>query len=265
VVDESLDFFYVAPILDALGAPLPFPAPGVHPAELALFNGVNAWSLMFLGLLSRDARGALRRRAMRFAKCVFCSRTHAARACGGSAGVRLPLLGTWSGQMFLTNVFLLPWMAARAATPPADDDADADADADEDARLPAPLAALAASPALGLVGGAVGALSVVWFAAAPVPDAAGAADAVDLAARVAHLVDAASSDRLTLAFLVDCVVYSAAQAWLMGDERDAIEAAARAAGEAPPRLPPPWLRFVPFAGLAAWLVARPAAAEARGR
>jgi hypothetical protein len=164
--------------------------------------------------------------------------------------------------MFLTNVFLLPWMAARAATPPSAD-ADADADADEDARLPAPLAALAASPALGLVGGAVGALSVVWFAAAPVPDAAGAT--VDLAARVAHLADAASADRLTLAFLVDCVVYSAAQAWLMGDERDAIEAAARAAGEAPPRLPPPWLRFVPFAGLAAWLVARPAAAEARGR
>jgi hypothetical protein len=170
--------------------------------------------------------------------------------------------------MFLTNVFLLPWMAARSATPPPADDGDnaatsaggAEGDG-ADARLPAPLARLAASPALGLIGGAVGALSVAWFAAAPVPGAIGA---VDLAARWAHLVDAVRSDRLTLAFLVDCVVYSGAQAWLIGDEHDAIEAAARAAGEGAPRLPPAWLRFMPFAGLAAWLVARPQQA-ARGQ
>jgi hypothetical protein len=59
VLDLSLDFFYVAPALDAAGLSL-FPAPEVHPAELALFNLVNAWSLMFLGLLAADARGALR-------------------------------------------------------------------------------------------------------------------------------------------------------------------------------------------------------------
>jgi hypothetical protein len=84
VVDESLDFFYIAPILDALGAPLPFPAPGVHPAELALFNGVNAWSLMFLGLLARDARGACR--CAMHARCAlemssFCSRIHSDDVC----------------------------------------------------------------------------------------------------------------------------------------------------------------------------------------
>jgi hypothetical protein len=185
VTDLSLDFFFVAPALDAAGLSL-FPAPAVHPAELALFNLVNAWSLMFLGLLAADARGA-----------------------------RLPLLPVWSGQMFLTNVFLLPWMAARAspgASADADDDAAADAAVSADARLPPPLAALAASPLLGVVGGAVGVASVAWFALADVPGAAAGADASSLAARWAHLLSVAQEDRLTLAFGVDCVVYSAAQA-----------------------------------------------------
>ena len=164
-------------------------------------------------------------------------------------GARLPLLPVWSGQMFLTNVFLLPWLAARAAPDaPADSDAAAAADAGE--RLPAPLATLASSPALGLVGGVVGAASLLWFALAPVPDAV---DGIaSLSERWDHLVAVASEDRLTLAFGVDCVVYSAAQAWLIGDERALLLAAQ------PDRaLPPAWLRFVPFAGMAAWLAARP--------
>ena len=158
-------------------------------------------------------------------------------------GARLPLLPVWSGQMFLTNVFLLPWLAARAAPDaPADSDAAAAADAGE--RLPAPLATLASSPALGLVGGVVGAASLLWFALAPVPDAV---DGIaSLSERWDHLVAVASEDRLTLAFGVDCVVYSAAQAWLIGDERALLLAAQ------PDRaLPPAWLRFVPFAGMAA--------------
>ncbi len=212
VMDESLDFFYVAPVLDSLGLSL-FPAPEVHPAELALFNAVNAWSLMFLGLLAEDAR---------------CS--------------RLPVLPMWSGQMFLTNLFLLPMLALRAAAEPLPSDEPAYT------KLPAPLATLARSPALGAIGGAVGIASVAWLIAAPVPGA----DDVSIAERWAHLLDAAGEDRLTLAFFVDCAVYSAAQAMLIGDARAQIIAARPDAA-----LPPDWHRFVPFFGLSSWLATRP--------
>lgn len=212
VLDESLDFFYVAPLLDAAGVGL-FPAPEVHPAELALFNFVNGWSFMFLGLLAADARCA-----------------------------RLPVLPAWSGQMFLTNLFLLPLLAARASVEPSPDDTPAME------QLPAPLAALARSPALGAIGAAVGVTSVLWLVAAPVP---GAVD-VSVADRWAHLMDAASQDRLTLAFFVDCAVYSAAQAMLIGDARAEI-----AATQPDAVLPPAWHRFVPFFGLSSWLATRP--------
>lgn len=244
-MDLSLDFFYVAPALDAFGLSL-FPAPSVHPAELALFNLVNAWSLMFLGLLATDSRGAPRAAAC----CHMMRRVDRDRLSADTqrykTGARLPLLPVWSCQMFLTNVFLLPWLAARAAP----DAAAAAEDADAGERLPPPLATLASSPVLGLVGGVVGAASLLWFALAPVPEAV---DGIaSLSERWDHLVAVASEDRLTLAFGVDCVVYSAAQAWLIGDERALLLAAQ------PDRaLPPAWLRFVPFAGMAAWLAARP--------
>ncbi len=44
------------------------------------------------------------------------------------------------------------------------------------------------------------------------------------------------------------------QAWLIGDERAALLAARPGLA-----LPPAWQRFVPFAGLAAWLATRPRA------
>ena len=210
VTDQSLDFFYVAPLMSAAGIGL-FPAPEVAPDELALFNFVNAWSLMFLGLLARDARCA-----------------------------KLPVLQVWSGQMFLTNLFLLPLLAARAG-------AEAE-DATATAPLPTPLATLARSPVLGVIGTVVGITSFIWLAAAPVPGA----DDVSVAERLAHLLDAASRDRLTLAFFVDCAVYSVAQAVLIGDARAQI-----AATQPDAALAPDWQRFVPFFGLSSWLATRP--------
>jgi hypothetical protein len=142
--------------------------------------------------------------------------------------------------MFLTNLFLLPLLAARAG-------AEAE-DAGATTPLPAPLAALARSPALGVIGTAVGITSIIWLAAAPVPGA----DDVSVAERWAHLLDAAGSDRLTLAFFVDCAVYSAAQAMLIGDAR-----AQLAATQPEAALAPDWQRFVPFFGLSSWLATRP--------
>ncbi len=233
VLDSSLDFFYLTPILHSLLPSLDFiPAPAVNPVDLALFNWVNAWSFMFLGLLATDSRAK-----------------------------RLPLLPLWSGQMFLTNLFMLPWLAQRAAdTAAAGADADADAGtALSEGRLPAPLASLAVSPSLGLLGGAVGLTSLLWFLFAP--DAVDGAAAGDVAARLAHLRQSAATDRLQLAFLVDCAVYAAAQAWLIRDEHDLLSAQQRQAGLPQESLPPRWLAALPFAGMAAWLALRPAPKE----
>lgn len=84
VADQSLSFFYVLPVAAAAG--LAPPPPLVHPTELALFNAVEAWTLMFLPLLAADARAPA-----------------------------LPVLPAWASQMFATNLVLLPWCATRAA------------------------------------------------------------------------------------------------------------------------------------------------------
>ena len=87
VLDESLNFFLVLPILNRLGITL-MQAPVVHPATEGLFNLAEAWIFMFLPLLLLDKRGQ-----------------------------SLPRLPIWSMAMFLTNVFLTPYMALRARQP----------------------------------------------------------------------------------------------------------------------------------------------------
>lgn len=212
VTASSLDFFFVTPILhDVFGIP-GVPAPPVHPVDLALFNFVNAWSFLFLGLLAKDSRS------------------------GGKA-----VLPTWTGQMFLTNLFLLPWLASRAATK----DSDSSSSDALTPITPPSIARLAFSPGLGVLGGLVGALSVGWFVLGQ------GIDAGDASARVQHMVDSLSTDRLQLAFVVDCVLYAAAQAWLIRDEQELL----RLRGITP-RLPA-WATAVPLFGLAAWLSVRP--------
>lgn len=68
----------------------PPPPKQVHPASLAIFNVVNAWSIMFLGLIARDPRGRDLPQAQNL----------------------------WLGQVFLTNVFFIPYLALRAGPQP---------------------------------------------------------------------------------------------------------------------------------------------------
>ena len=220
IADQSLSFFYVLPVLSLTNvlsqgaAAVPF----VHPTELALFNMVEAWSLLFLPLLAADAR----------------------------ASPSLPLLPAWASQMFATNLVLLPWCAARAAQAPA-----GGAQMRVDRRLSGP-----AEKAIGAVGLAVGLTSVFWFACAPLSaagvDVAAAGGIADgLASRWQHLLGVAAEDRLTLAFIVDLCLYSVVQPWLIGDERQYIQ-------ETQPEAQlPPDLRFVPLLGAAHWLLAKP--------
>jgi hypothetical protein len=91
---------------------------------------------------------------------------------------------------------------------------------------------------VGGVAAAVGAISVAWAAAAR-PEYGG------LAERAAYLSAQFSSDRVFWAFCLDAALYSVWQAWLLKD-----------CGAAQ------WQRFLPFFGMAAWLLQGPREPEA---
>ena len=55
ILSESLNFFFVLPILNRLGIEL-MQAPIVHPVTEAFFNFAEAWILMFLPLLLASDR-----------------------------------------------------------------------------------------------------------------------------------------------------------------------------------------------------------------
>ncbi|NEP15597.1 MAG: hypothetical protein F6J97_01695 [Leptolyngbya sp. SIO4C1] len=188
ILDESLNFFFVLPLLNRLDIQV-MEAPVVHPAMEAFFNFAEAWIFMFLPLLLLDPRGD-----------------------------KLPRVPVWGAAMFLTNVFLMPYMAARSQQPAAA--------AGEKGRL---------AKAFGWVGLLVGSLAIYWFIAA-CPEFGSIAD------RVAYFGEQVVTSRVTLAFCVDLLLFGIFQTVLMG---------AAIAREHPLR----WLRFLPFFGLAIWLIA----------
>ena len=190
IAKESLNFFFVLPVLSFLAAPLlEISAPVVHPAAEAFFNFAEAWILMFLPLMLLDRKGD-----------------------------NLPRVALWSAAMFLTNVFLIPYMAQRLNGSEGSKTA-------EKGRL---------ARAFGLVGLVVGAGAIAWFCLAR-PEFGGLAERWD------YFVGKVEGDRVTIAFCVDLVLFWIFQIWLMGGVMGK---------EGKQRL----LRFVPFWGLAIWLV-----------
>ena len=121
----SLNFFYVTPGLCAAGLS-PLPCFVENPVDEALFNFVNAFSLMLGPLMFADPRAR-------------------------NVANKWPL---WIGTMFLTNIFFIPFMALRAA-PTA---------AAEDSQEPVEMPQWA--PAVGWLAATVGVASVAWFIAA---------------------------------------------------------------------------------------------------
>lgn len=142
---------------------------------------------------------------------------------------------------FLTNVFLPVYLAQRLRPDPLPEGAapGGSAAAGAAAGAAAPPAALPGyAPVFGGVAMAVGAISVGWALGAR-PEAG------DLAARWAYFADLLATSRVDWAFVVDAGLYAVWQAWLLG-----------AAGAAPV------YRFVPFWGMAAWLLAGPRGGDA---
>jgi hypothetical protein len=186
VLEDSANFFYIPDALAALGGP---PADATLPAlRIGLFNLAEAWVFALLPLLLEDRR-------------------------------RLPLwvvLPTWLGALGLTNAFLAPYLAARAALATA-----------EPGRARSALGtALATS--CGAVAAAVAATAVLHVA--PLS-----------AAEWGEFGQLCAADRTYAAFVVDLALFSAFQAYLMRDVPEG------------PRTPGS-LRYVPFVGLVAWLL-----------
>ncbi|MEL6814204.1 MAG: hypothetical protein AAFP03_05235 [Cyanobacteria bacterium J06598_3] len=192
VLAESLNFFFVLPILGfTVGPLLGFSAPVVHPAAEAFFNFAEAWIFMFLPLLLLDRRGQ-----------------------------NLPKIALWSAAMFLTNVFLTPYMALRLAQPAITETTEV-----KKGWL---------ARGFGLIGLAVGLGAIIWFCFARL-------EFGSLADRAQYFSYKLVSDRVTIAFCVDLVLFWIFQSWLMGAVMAKTDS----------RRP---LRFIPFWGLAIWLI-----------
>lgn len=127
VLHESMNFFYVNIVLAAVHLN-PVPSVAEHPVDEALFNFVNAWSLMMLPTWIADPKS-----------------------------LRVPnKFAIWIGTMFLTNVFLPLYMTLRLVPPRSPPQGN---EIQSSSGLPW------YSPLIGGVALAVGSVSVVWAAA----------------------------------------------------------------------------------------------------
>lgn len=223
VLGESLNFFFVLPLLNAIGVHL-MEAATLHPVSEAFFNFSEAWIFMFLPLLWADAKGD-----------------------------RLPRTAIWGGAMFLTNIFLMPYMALRLRAETADvveSEIQLETQPERESGIQPkcertinsqnanstqptrPKGTIA--QVFGWVGIVVGSIAVSWVVFAR-PEFGSLTD------RGAFWLGQLTHDRITLAFFCDIWLFWVFQIWLIGD----IE---------PLGSPIRNLRWIPFWGLAFWLV-----------
>lgn len=189
IVNESINFFFILPFLNALGIHY-MEAPVVHPSLEALFNFAEAWIFMFLPMLLADPRSSV-----------------------------MPKIIIWSLAMFLTNTFLAPYMAALTMSQP-----------EEENQIKKGLLARI----FGWTGLVIGFVSIIWTVI-------GRPEFGNFAERGKFFIQSFMSDRLTVAFCIDIILFGLFQAMLIGN----IE---------PPGSNKRWLRFFPFWGLAIWLI-----------
>lgn len=179
-------------------------APVCHPTSEGFFNFAEAFIFMFLPLLLEDK------------------------------GDRdLPTLKFWVGEMFLTNAILTPYMALRQNNREAElPEATSSTPPEDEKREKSSLAR-----GFGITGLGVGLLSIWWYIAAR-PEFGG------LTERNEYFAQLLTTDRVTIAFMVDILMFSGWQFVLMQSAKDW--------GDDVPL--PKGFKFVPFWGLAAWLI-----------
>lgn len=201
----SLNFFFVLPVLNYAGIHV-IEAPVLHPVSEGLFNFVIAWTLLFAPLLFTDRQRDRYR---------------------GSLDV------LWGFQMFLTNTFLIPYMAIRLN----------DVDSNLTPPKPTQLASLMTRGAtvVGVIGGAVCLFSVFWALFARGDGGFGGIED-----RWEFFVRYIGSERLAYAFIWDICLYSVFQPWLIGDNLQNVKQSNKGIVTN--------LRFIPVLGLVAYLV-----------
>lgn len=207
VTHMSMNFFYVNNLLHEAGITV-VPNVAEHPTEEALFNFANAWSLMWLPLMLND------------------------KECPS----KVNKLSWWTGVMFLTNIFMLPWMAIRvgpdgegaslSSSPTA-----ADTQGGSESAKKGSIDVQLVGRIFGITALVIAGVSAYWFAEGR-PEVA----ATDLVERTAFFTSLVRTDRVSFAFLVDMACYAAYQILLMGEQGA-----------------PAALRFTPFVGQAIWL------------
>ncbi|PIN05946.1 hypothetical protein CDL12_21493 [Handroanthus impetiginosus] len=203
LIGLSLNFFFILPLLNSVGIHL-IEAPVLHPMSEGLFNFVIAWTFMFAPLLYTDK---MRDRYK------------------GSLDV------LWGFQMFLTNTFLIPYMAIRLN----------EAGGGYTPKKTSELGSIMTkgAPIVGLIGGLACLLSVLWALYGR-----GDGNFGDLPERWEFLLGYLGSERLAYAFIWDICLYIIFQPWLIGENLQNIQKDKVAVVN--------FLRFVPVVGLVAY-------------
>ncbi|KAF5958018.1 hypothetical protein HYC85_005243 [Camellia sinensis] len=223
LVGLSLNFFFILPLMNSVcDKMLPksiilkteqsvvgirlIDAPVLHPMAEGLFNFVIGWTFMFAPLLFTDYKRDRYK---------------------GSLDI------LWGFQMFLTNTFLIPYMAIRL------DSADAQNTPTKSSQLASVMTN--GAPVAGLIGGAICLISTLWaLFGRPDGNFGGIADRWDF------LVSYIGSERLAYAFIWDICLYTIFQPWLIGDNIQNVQKSKVNIAN--------YLRFVPVVGLVVYLV-----------
>ncbi|KAG8473308.1 hypothetical protein CXB51_035404 [Gossypium anomalum] len=205
LIGLSLNFFFILPLTNAVGIRL-IDAPVLHPMSEGLFNFVIGWTLMFAPLLFTD------RKRDRYKSSLDV---------------------LWGLQMFLTNTFLIPYMAIRLN----------EADADSRPSKLSPLGSVMTNGAavVGLIGGAVCVFSAIWALYGRMDGEFG-----NISDRWQFLVSYLGSERLAYAFIWDICLYTIFQPWLIGENLQNVEKSKVGLVS--------YLRFIPVVGLVAYLL-----------
>lgn len=139
----------------------------------------------------------------------------------------------WGFQMFLTNTFLIPYMAIRLN----------EADSSYTPRKRSQLGTIMTNgaPIVGLIGGAACLISVLWALFGRIDGNFGS-----VADRCEFLVSYLESERLAYAFIWDICLYIIFQPWLIGENLQNVQKSKVDVVN--------YLRFVPVVGLVAYLL-----------
>ncbi|KAH0991145.1 hypothetical protein GBA52_002628 [Prunus armeniaca] len=206
LVGLSLNFFFILPLLNSVVTAGLINAPVLHPMSEGLFNFVIGWTFMFAPLLFTD------RKRDRYK---------------GSLDV------LWGFQMFLTNTFLIPYMAIRLN----------EAESDYTPTKRSQLGSLMTNgaPIVGLVGGAICLISALWALFGRMDGNFGS-----ISDRWEFLISYLGSERLAYAFIWDIGLYTVFQPWLIGENLQNVQSSKIGIVN--------YLRFVPVVGLVAYVV-----------